>query len=501
MMSHVSNRISFGSRRVKRLSFLTALSFVMLAACGVFAQPAGSLRVGERITYTISFDKYPSAGTAEMQIVSRGRLGNKDAIEFFSKIRTHDLFSASVLLLDETSTSIIAADSGMPLFTKRTRYTTGLPKEQSANYTDVPAPGYDLLSLIYRLRYSDGGGAVTIVHEARSYPLTYISNGTESVTTPSGDHETVVTTLQSDLFTELGIKDVRVNFDTSPFRIPILFRAKMQNGEMRIAASSVQTSEPEVAATPVPIATPLPIPVATPMPTPEPYVDDRPLSDELAFDLREVLSYKILSANVPVGVIRFHARERKLINAADTLVLEAEMNETNGASGLGRGNKVTAHVDPLTLLPRKIEVVFPGRLSSISQSAIFNDKTGKVTFGPNPPVDVPVGTHSVLSLFYAIRSFKLKPSTDPNNPVNDTRVAVFWGTKAHVFYIRPTITEITLNGKAVPALLATITTEDPTLNQLGLKLWLSDDVRRIPLRFSIGPYIFELDQNPPSSRP
>jgi hypothetical protein len=92
-----------------------------------------------------------------------------------------------------------------------------------------------------------------------------------------------------------------------------------------------------------------------------------------------------------------------------------------------------------------------------------------------------------------MRSFNLKPSKVRDNPVNDTRVAVFWDSRPYVFTLRPSAAaEITVNGEKRQAQLITINTGNPELDQLGLKVWLSMDASRVPLRFSAGQYQADL---------
>ncbi len=475
---------------------LVVLSSAVIGQVALLPAPT-MFRVGERVTYAISFDNYPTAGTAEIQVVSRGRLGTKDAVEISGRFRTQDLFSAAILLVDETATTIVAADSGMPLFVKRTNLASGLAKERTENYTLTPATGYDMLSMIYRIRYSDTAGAFTLVENGRSYAVTYGPLGAERIQTAAGDFDSTIISLQSDYFTEQGMRDVRVNIESGGDRVPLMFRAKLQNGELKAAASSIQNIAAQAENVPVPVVspTPLPTPVATPIPTPEPYIDNAPLSPDLAFELGEVLQYRVTSGGVTVGSLVLNAKERKQINGLDTLVLSADLSETNAASGLGKNNKITAHVDPLTLLPRQVDIGFTGQLARFSSSAMFDPNKGSVTVMGTPPVEVPAGTHSVISLIYAMRSFKIAPSPDPNSPVNDTRVAVFWDGRSHVFYIRPSAVEIPdATGRVKPAVLATITTENSQLNQLNLKTWIDiTDRRRLPVRFTIGPFTFDLE--------
>jgi hypothetical protein len=91
-----------------------------------------------------------------------------------------------------------------------------------------------------------------------------------------------------------------------------------------------------------------------------------------------------------------------------------------------------------------------------------------------------------------MRSFNLRPSKDPKNPVNDTRVAVFWESKAYVFTLRPSDPEdIAINGEKVSAQLITINTGSAQLDALALKVWLSTE-GRVPLRFSFGTFQADL---------
>jgi len=108
-------------------------------------------------------------------------------------------------------------------------------------------------------------------------------------------------------------------------------------------------------------------------------------------------------------------------------------------------------------------------------------------------MEIPVGTHSILSLAYAIRSFNLKPSKDRQNPVNDTRVAVFLDTKAYVFMLRPSDAElINLQGEKISAQLISVLTGNQNIDQYGLRIWLGNDDKRLPLRLMFGNYQADL---------
>lgn len=486
------------------VKFSTLAAFVVLVACmsslavGQAAETgsATQFRVGERLTYVLSTVRYPNAGFGEMSVVSRGRLGTRDVFELAAKFKTVDLFSATGFLADESFTTFVATDTGMPLFVKRTNYAAGSPKERVDSYLETPANGFDLLSLIYRLRGSFDGGSSVLLDNGRSFAITFQPAGVESVTSDAGTFETTILTVQSDYFKEIGVSDLRINIDNGVNRLPILIRAKMKASEIKATLASVQVNLPEPAATPLPTETPRPVPTPTAMPTPEVYVDNRPLSEELAFVLGERLEYRVTYGAQRAGKVVFDAKERKQFNGVDSLLLTASVSEANPPStAFLTGDKISAQVDPLTLLPRQSEIAFRGPLAAFSQIAIFDERSSSVSFGGSK-TDVPVGTHSVLSLLYAMRSFKLKPTTDSTNPVNDTRVSVFWANRAYIFVLRPTAAEhTTLDGKKVPVIVANITTGDSQLDQLQPKVWLSADGRRVPVRFTLGQYQFDLENS------
>jgi hypothetical protein len=144
-------------------------------------------------------------------------------------------------------------------------------------------------------------------------------------------------------------------------------------------------------------------------------------------------------------------------------------------------------------VPYQFDARFTGTLSGFNQSVKFDQDRGTAIFGGANQTQVPLNTHSLLSLVYAMRSFNLKPSWDTKNPVMDTRVSVFYDTQFYVFTLRPLEAEIiNLRNEKVPAQMITIITGNPQLDSLNLKVWLSNTEKRLPLRFSIGSYQADL---------
>jgi hypothetical protein len=453
-------------------------------------------RIGERLTYTISFNKYKNAAYAETYVVSRGKLGERDAIELQSKIKTMDFVSAAFYLIDETRTTYASAETGLPLYVRRISNANGLPKETNSNYLVNTTTNFDWLTLIYQARNAGGVGNFQMQEDDKIYNVSLLSAPGEKVKTDAGDFDTTISTVQSQYFTENGITDFRINFSADETHVPVLIRFKTTKGEFRAEIGSIQLIQPEVAevATPTPAQTPRPQVTPKPVETPTPYVENQALSADLPFDLGETLEYQISTNGQMLGLITIQAKERKLFAGEDSLLLTATVTGTQpGQQILKLGDSIIAQVNPETLAPKQIALKFTNLFSNLSQITQFDQKTGIATFGGTNRAEIPVGTHSILSLAYAIRSFNLKPSKDPNNPVNDTRVAVFLGSDANVFILRPSNANIiNLKGENVAAQLITITTGNSQIDSLSLRLWLSTDDKRLPLRFTLGTYQADL---------
>ncbi|PYT00935.1 MAG: hypothetical protein DMF63_04515 [Acidobacteria bacterium] len=499
------------------LPALIALFFTFLASAGSPANAqavsdANVCRIGEKLTYNVKIGSFTNAAYAELQCVSRGRLADRDAIEIRSKFKTLNLASVAFYLIDESRITFASPSTGVPLYTTVTQNEFGLPKETSQSFLISPTPNADMLTMIYRLRQSGGTGSLTMQEGEKVYTFTFqpwfldkkqtVSN--EKQRTDAGEFDTTVVGLKSEYFTERGMTNVRVNLTNDEAHVPVLIRFKTGKGNVRIGLASVQNIEPEVPTLPTTAAVPVKTPVAErtprPTPTPAPYVEGQPLSSDVAFDLGERLDYRITSLGQQVAMMRLAAKERKLINGMDTLVLEATFSDIRGASPFAAGDYIRAFVRPESLAPMQLDMKFSGELRAYSTSAKFEREGSLITAGATP-IESPVGTHSIISLLYAARSFNLKPSRDVNNPINDTRVAVLWESKPHIFTLRPSLPEVlVMDGKQVPAQLISVATKNMALDMLSIKIWLGNDESRMPVRFILGKYQADLVSASNSSR-
>lgn len=456
-----------------------------------------TFRIGERLTYNISFEKFNNAGYAEIYVVSRGKLAERDVVELRSKIKTNDFVSAAFYLLDESRTTFASAEKGLPLYVRKTENASVIPKETVNNFLVVPTINHDLLTLIYQVRNAGGIGNFSLQENDKIYNVNLTQMLVEKVKIDAGEYETNCVAVQSDYLTEKGLTDFKINFSSDEQKIPVLFRFKTAKGDFRVALASVQIIEGETTETPQqPIQTqpPRPVTTPTPVPTPAPYVENQALLKELPFQLGETLDYQISSDGQIVGAVRLEAKERKLFSGQDSLLLTATLtNSVAGNRVFTSGDSIKANVNPDSVAPQQIEIKFTGNLSAFNQITRFEQTTGVASLNGVNRIDIPVGTHNMLSLIYAIRSFNLKPSKDFANPVNDTRVAVFWDKQPYVFTLRPAAADIiNLRGEKISAQQISIKTGNPQLDALSLRIWLGNDEKRLPLRFAIGSFQADL---------
>lgn len=459
-------------------------------------------RIGEKLTYNVSFGQLQSVAYGELYTVSRGKLSGRDAIELRSKLKTLGLVGAQFFTIDESRTTYVSPETGYPIFISKTRNNSVDPQETTQNFLTSPATSYDLLTLIAKFRGSGGSGSFNFSDNDRVYTVTLTPAGTERVKTGAGEFDSTVSTVDSTYLSENGITELKVYLSSDDKRLPVQFsfKAKTRKGIFIASLASVEVVKsdtdtiPDPTPTPIVVPTPVVIRIPTPTPTPLPYVENRPLSPDLPFELGETLDYRVTSGPRAVGVMTLSVKDRKLFGNSDSLLLSADVKQIEpGETMLDPKDNLIARVDPDLLSPQLSEFRLFGALSLFNRSERFDQTLGKVTFGPGNIADAPVGTQSLLSFLYAIRTFNLKQNRDLANPVNDTRVAVFWDSKAYIFTLRPTNATIdTPSGKKQDCVLISVTTRNPQLDALAIKVWLSTDARRLPLRITFGPYQADL---------
>jgi hypothetical protein len=110
---------------------------------------------------------------------------------------------------------------------------------------------------------------------------------------------------------------------------------------------------------------------------------------------------------------------------------------------------------------------------------VSSDQNGGVAlFDDGTRVDIPVGTHDLLSVFYALRSLDLSPG-------KRTGVSLIVNKRPRQLSVVPVRrATIMLGATQVNAVEVALSTSDPKTSILNLRVWISTDRRALPLRIT-----------------
>ncbi|GIU82322.1 MAG: DUF3108 domain-containing protein [Acidobacteria bacterium] len=464
------------------MKVLKSLIFLALFCISCFSQ---TYRVGEKITYNISFGSVKEAGYAEFFVVSSGKLKGEDAIELQAKFRTMNLLNA-FYPINQTRICYVSAKTGLPLYNRVIFDEEIAPQEKTQNFLETPTVHHNLLTAFYEIR--SGKNGITFQEDGKTYSISWELKSKKKIKTDIGEFNALVLNLRSDFFDELGIRNFQMSLTDDAEKLPILISFRNEKGEFRASIASFQMIKPEPKEPPAPVPTPMPTPKPPPpKPTPTPYIENQPLSTELPFVLGETLSYKLNFRDEEIGTVVLQAKERKQIKEKDSLVLTATVTRIKPQSFLSAGDTLVSQVEPFVLTP----FGFEAKLKGYSESVSFNQESGLASIQPNTSrIEIPVGTHSLLSLAYAIRTFSFSPI---GNKARDVRVAVFLNKKYYIVTLRPSgQEEINFNGKKVATQVISISANVADFDKLNAKVWLSNDASRLPLRFTVGDFRADL---------
>ncbi|HEX5890130.1 MAG TPA: DUF3108 domain-containing protein [Pyrinomonadaceae bacterium] len=480
---------------------ISTLAFLLFALIlPVFAQNGGGApqfsrapyQIGERLTYNVSYSAFPSAAHAEFHIVSRGTHFERDAVELRAHVQTMDVVNVALLAINNDYTSYIDPLTGLPFRSEETVRdaikTDEAARElnQAAGSEAIPPkqrgfPGtYDLLSAFYRARALPLGSGGTFSFSVRGaggeYNVELRVTGRESVNTNVGSFSTIVTKVR---VSNSPLRNVRVYFSEDERHVPVLITAEIGDGDLRaeLAASEIIVPKPIATPTPQTSVRPGPIPLATPAPTVAPPVDD----DSLPFKVGEQLNYQIFigPSPTPMGIATFQVKGRQRYFDREGLFLSVNAHTTNAlAQVFVARDQIDSYVDPKALLPfRTVMNLIEGR-RRLNQTLLMGQDNGVASTAEGLRIEMPVGTHDYLSFFYAVRTFNLTPA-------RKSVTSMLVENKPKTLFVTAQKREaIQLGSQSVPAIALTITTDDPEPDKYQLRMWISDDRRRLPLRIS-----------------
>ncbi|MBC7929864.1 MAG: DUF3108 domain-containing protein, partial [Rubrivivax sp.] len=293
---------------------------------------------------------------------------------------------------------------------------------------------------------------------------------------------------------------VRVYFTDDERHVPVLITARHRAGEIRaeLASAEILTDlQPTVAGaapTPTPLQPPgttLPpggLPRNPPVGNPPGNATQPPMSAtgaapaELPFKPGESLNFNFFlgTSPQPIGVATFQVRSRAKYFNRDGLLLAMSV-QTRGAGEtlFPVIDQINSYVDAATLIPFRSELnLVEGKRRA--RWVVSADQTGgSALFDDGTRVEMPVGTHDLVSVFYALRSFDLTPG-------KRNAVSLLVNKRPRLLFVtalrRASITLGT--GQPIPAVELSLITGDPDGDRFNLRLWVSTDKRRLPLRLT-----------------
>jgi len=494
---------------------ISTLAILLLALISpLFAQENGGAnpfpfsqtpyRVGERLTYNVSFSNFPSAAHVELEVVSRGVFYDREAVQLRAHVETTGVVNVALYAINNDYTTYVHAESGLPFRTEqRARDAIEsaaaiLDFSQPAGTEAIPPkqrgfPGtYDLLAAFYRARalpLATGAVYNFTVRGDVDYNAELKVVGKEVVRTNVGSFPTIATQIK---ITSSLIKNIKVNFSDDPGHVPVLFTARLSTGELKAElAGSELIKPPEEKPTPTP-----PIAVApAPMPAAPPRLENMP------FTLGEQLNYQVFigSSNTALGMATFQVRGRSRYFDRDGLFLSVVAQTTGAAAQLFTArDQVDSYVDPKALLPYRTVLNLNEGRRRVAETLTLNQEAGTATSDKGTRIDIPVGTHDYLSFFYVLRTFNL-------NPTKKSVISLLVENRPKTMFVTSVKREtIQLGDRQIPAIALSLTTDDAEADKYQLRMWVSDDSRRLPLRLTcrtkLGPLRADLAILPTASQ-
>ncbi|HYN85462.1 MAG TPA: DUF3108 domain-containing protein [Pyrinomonadaceae bacterium] len=520
------------------LTFACALLLSLCAASDARAQStradantapfnANVYRAGERLSYNVSFSNFMTAAHVETVVGRRGQFAGREAIELRAHAETLGVVSAALYSANNDYVSYIDPATGQPFRTVQLVRTGAggsglLPARQ-----DLPAgeealatgqvfnsfPGtYDFLAAVFRMRalpLAPGASYRMTVHvDGLPYDIELRVTGRETVKTNVGSSSTIACQIRVRNNDAADDYRPRIYFTDDAHHVPVVFTARHPAGEIRAELASVEfltdatvTGVPDGATPPVatPGATPRPPagtviqpggvttgPPASGATTPGVSVTpgappDSDIPSDLPFRPGEQLNFNFYAGqgSQPIGTASFQVRARARYFNRDGLLLAATMQTTGAGQALFPvSDQINSYVDARSLLPFRTELLLQEGRRRTSWIVSVDQDRGNALFDDGSRVEMPAGTHDLISVFYALRSFDLSPG-------KENRVSLIINKRPRLLTVNSLRREtIQLSGRPIAAVVLSLMTSDANGDRFQLRLWVSTDRRRLPLRLT-----------------
>jgi len=453
-------------------------------------------RVGEKLTYNVSFSNFPSAAHVEVEVMSRGMHFGRDAVQLRSHVETNGVVNVALFAINNDYVTYVDPATGLP-FRAEESARDAIKASDSVQDFNQPAgneaippkrkgfPGtYDFLSAFYRARalpLSDGAIYDLTVHGvAIDYQAELKVIGRTTIRTNIGSFATIVTQIKAD---NSPLRNFKVYFSDDERHVPVLLSARVKAGQITAELAGSELIKPPADASGFPTATPpivaAPVPTPTPRPTPTP--GPATLSGNFPFKIGEQLNYQVFLANnnTPFGLVSFHLRGRSRYFERDGVFLSVTAQTTGAAAQVFVArDQIDSYVDPKELMPYRTVINRAEGQRRLNQTVTFDQDTGVATVDRGMRIEIPVGTHDYVSFFYVLRTINL--AATKRSPIS-----MLVENKPKTMFADALPKEsIQLGNRKIEAIPLKITTDDQQPDKYQLRMWISADGQRLPLRFT-----------------
>jgi len=492
---------------------------------------AAPYRVGERLTYNVSFSNFISAAHAEFQVVARGTFFGREGIQLRSHIETTGFVNVALFAINNDYITYVDPQTGLPFRSQQvvreasrtsdTSHDFNQPAGLAASPSELsPGEGtgtHDFVSAIYRLRALPLSEGSTYYFSVRTENADYRAElkvtGRQVVKTNVGSFNALASQVRITNNSVANNYRLRIFFSDDERHVPVLMTAHHSAGEIRAElAGSEFVTPPSQKHPPLIANNPL-----TPTPQDPAIVPSDPVIgptkpstdlgngdghlDSLPFKVGEQLNYQVFLGNIeqPVGSATFQVRSRSRYFNHDGYLFVAAAQTTNAAQRLFSANdRITSYVDQKSLLPFRSEMNLSEGTRRLTQILNVNQDYGAATSDKGQRIEIPVGTHDYVSFFYILRTFNLTPP-------KRNAISILVNNKTKTLFVSAVKREIIrLGSQSIPAIQLSLTTDDSPNDKFQLRAWISDDKRRLPLRLTatteIGPMRADLAIIPVTSQ-
>jgi hypothetical protein len=456
-------------------------------------------RVGERLTYNVSFSNFISAAHVELLVSARGRFFDREGLQLKGHVETNGVVNAALFAINNDYITYVDPATGLPYHGQQTIREAARTTEIAADFNQpagtaaIPARAtsgfsgtYDFLSAVYRIRalpLTEGSAYILPVrNENQNYRIEVRVAGREFIKTIVGSFNAIVSQVRLRNESQHSSYALKVYFSDDPRHVPVLIVARVSAGEIRaeLAGSGfVATPPPPPVTSPTPVAsTP---PTRTPLVIPGTSADDNGEAEDLPFKVGEQLNYQVFLPNIqaPVGTATFQVRARSKYFDHEGFLFTVNAQTTNALQKLFVASDVmSSYVDPKTLLPFHTEFAFNEGRRHVSGKLAINQDYGTAITEKGERIEIPIGTHDYLSYFYAARTLDLTSS-------KGSAVSILVNNQPKTLFITAVKREnVQIGSQTIPAIVVSLTTDDAQADKFQLRGWISDDKRRLPLRLT-----------------